>query len=368
MRVGLDLTGATTDTEVLRDLVRELSRLESGDPSVLDFVVFDSEDGALPSSSKVKVVPARCRRFGLDPIARLASAHEVDILHVLGLTPTRRDRPTIVSVDELSEFASPSFRRGRAAKRLAEEARSAEALLTSSQAVRGDILTWIPDVAPERIRVVSPGVRSLFDSTRRPDEETRLRKLYELPERFLFHESDGAPRRNLQLLSRVLYRLKNRGRVIPLVLAGDSKHYVKLRSLWNEFGLRHQIFELGDRPATQVADLYRMSAATVFPAQYTGPARQVLEAFATGTPVICSTRGALTEITGRAALTVCPEREDELSSAIERIWNDPGPLRELLSQRGVERAGSFPLAGRVSQMRELYLELSRSRREPLVRT
>jgi glycosyltransferase involved in cell wall biosynthesis len=61
---------------------------------------------------------------------------------------------------------------------------------------------------------------------------------------------------------------------------------------------------------------------------------------ACGTPVITSNRSSLPEVVGDAALLVDPENTRELALAMARLVDD-APLREELSERGLERARAF---------------------------
>jgi glycosyltransferase involved in cell wall biosynthesis len=66
----------------------------------------------------------------------------------------------------------------------------------------------------------------------------------------------------------------------------------------------------------------------------------VVEAFATGTPVLCSRTGSLEEIAGGAALHADPLDLDDMAAAIGRIHRDM-ELRETLRRNGLERARAF---------------------------
>ena len=61
---------------------------------------------------------------------------------------------------------------------------------------------------------------------------------------------------------------------------------------------------------------------------------------ASGCPVLCSTRGALGEIVGDAALTVDPTDVIAMSTQLKQLASDES-LRESLRQRGLSRAVQF---------------------------
>jgi glycosyltransferase involved in cell wall biosynthesis len=66
----------------------------------------------------------------------------------------------------------------------------------------------------------------------------------------------------------------------------------------------------------------------------------VIEAMASGCPVIAARAGALPEITGGAAMLVDPDDPAAWQSAVQQIEMDPG-RREDLAEKGIRRAAEF---------------------------
>jgi glycosyltransferase involved in cell wall biosynthesis len=87
----------------------------------------------------------------------------------------------------------------------------------------------------------------------------------------------------------------------------------------------------------ELRKLYRESEALVFPSLYEGYGLPVLEAMASGVPVVASNRASLPEVVGDAGLVVDPTDYDALAAAVSRLRAEPR-LREALIARGRERA------------------------------
>jgi glycosyltransferase involved in cell wall biosynthesis len=97
-------------------------------------------------------------------------------------------------------------------------------------------------------------------------------------------------------------------------------------------------------------ELYSAARVFAYPSLYEGFGIPPLEAMACGTPVVASTRGALPEVLGDAALLVDPRDTDALAQALEAALGDSGDLR----RRGLERAARFDWATTAEQTWQVY--------------
>jgi glycosyltransferase involved in cell wall biosynthesis len=93
-------------------------------------------------------------------------------------------------------------------------------------------------------------------------------------------------------------------------------------------------------PGKDLPVFYNLADLFVFPSLYEGFGIPLLEAMASGCPVITSDRGATREIAGEAAMLVEPENREELADMVQRVLAD-GRLRQDLIERGLKRANEF---------------------------
>ena len=105
-------------------------------------------------------------------------------------------------------------------------------------------------------------------------------------------------------------------------------------------GLRDSVRFLGYVPREHVPTLYRNAACLVFPSLFEGFGMPVLEAMASGCPVVCSNSSSLPEIAGEAATLVDPTNAEALADAVAALLAD-AELRAHQRTLGIERAKLF---------------------------
>lgn len=128
---------------------------------------------------------------------------------------------------------------------------------------------------------------------------------------------------------------------LKLVLAGKrSPDFSQVNNLLSDPILVERCLELGWTSETVLPSLLRQAQAFVFPSWYEGFGLPVLEAMASGTPVLSSNAGSLPEIGGEAALYFDPADAGDLAAKIKLIIEDNG-LRQQLIETGLKRAADF---------------------------
>lgn len=118
-------------------------------------------------------------------------------------------------------------------------------------------------------------------------------------------------------------------------------------------GLEGRVEFKGHVSGEELAALYRGAACLVFPSRDEGFGLPLLEAMASGTPVVATRAGALPEIAGDAAILVEPGNPAALAGGIERALAD----RERLVAAGLDRARQFSWADTAERTLAVYREL-----------
>jgi glycosyltransferase involved in cell wall biosynthesis len=141
--------------------------------------------------------------------------------------------------------------------------------------------------------------------------------------------------KNPLMLADVLKRLD--GRNWRLLVCGEGPLEDGLRARLRELGVEDRTELLGYMPIHDgLMDRYRAADAFLHVSWTEGMPQVLLEAFASGTPVVATAVGGVSEVAGDAALLIPPGDADAAARALERLAADP-ELRRRLVVAGIER-------------------------------
>jgi glycosyltransferase involved in cell wall biosynthesis len=308
--LGRERTGDETYVE---NLLRVLPGV-AGD--VVRFAALTRRPDLVPTGVDPIDIPAHSQELRMlwsvpRALARLRPA----LAHFQHALPARCPCPAVVTIHDLSFERDPSMmsRMDRLVFRtvVPRAARKAAKVIAVSERTRVDLI-GLYHVPEARIAVIPHGVDPVFA----PGEKG--------PGNYLLFV--GAIQQRKDPLAAA-----DAARVVglPLVVAGPSRD----DELAGE--LVRQGAELrGYVTKAELASLYRGAACLVMPSRYEGFGLPVLEAMASGTPVVATLDPALREVAGEAALFVEPE---DLADGVRRAIAD----RQRLADAGLERARRF---------------------------
>lgn len=168
-------------------------------------------------------------------------------------------------------------------------------------------------------------------------EKNILRKRLNLPvdKTLILSVSTDSPRKNLQMVEKVTKELGDRYR---LVRVG--------RSLGNSITFSN----VDDNTLNEI---YNACDLLLFPSLYEGFGLPIVEAFATGLPVVTSDIPTIREISGNAAILVDPTNTVKIIGGVKEALS----LRTELSLKGVERATTFSFHKFKLLMEMIYKEV-----------
>lgn len=143
---------------------------------------------------------------------------------------------------------------------------------------------------------------------------------------------------------------------VEVVLVGAGRERASLESMARELGLTGCARFLGER--NDVADLLRTSAVLVNSSRSEGVALALLEAMASGIPVIATSVGGSTEVVqdGVTGFLVPPGNPSALATAISKAIADPARLAEMGRAARVRVTEHFDIRRMVADYERLYAQ------------
>ncbi len=344
--VGLDLTclEAALETGVERYARRLAETLPKASPEHR-YVVIVREGKpapAVPSPGVVVAAPAFLGRalWREAVLPGVVREHGIQVLHspVAAVAALVR-APRVVTVHDVPDprrhFGEGGiFSRHRL--RLLHALSVADALITPSFATR-DALSAAASDAAGRITVVQHGVDPDF----RPHGPVLDRARYRLPAcPYVLCVATIRPRKDHETLIRAFAAIAE-GRDLALVLVGKHEEDpAPLTALARTLGIGDRVFLPGYAAREDLPDLYREASCFVLPSKLEGFGLPLLEAMASGVPVIGSDAGAVPEVAGGAAVLFPVGDASKLAAALARVLDRPDE-RVRLKAAGQARAAAF---------------------------
>lgn len=248
----------------------------------------------------------------------------------------------IVTIHDLSHERFPEHQRIETTLRLKQRIRKSlkevRHIIADSQFTKREIIE-LYNIDPEKISVILLGVSNAFVPLSEEAIETTLRHFGLRYNHYILSVCTLQPRKNLLRLVSAFSRLPlSVRRSMPLVLTGIPGW--KNAELFNVIGPmidRKEVYLLGYIPQDILVQLYAGAAIFAYPSLYEGFGLPILEAMASGTPVLTSNNSSIPEVAAGAAIEVDPYSTDNILQGLDRLVTDAA-LRSSLVERGMERA------------------------------
>ncbi len=204
-------------------------------------------------------------------------------------------------------------------------ARALPSLATVSSASADDIVACM-GADRSRINVVPLAVdQAMFRPGRVPREARRI----------VTTSSSDMPLKGLKYLIRAHTGLLKDWPDLELVIVGRPRPGPTV-DLMEQLGTRNAVNFVHDLSTDAMADLYASATLCVTPSLYEGFGLPMIEAMASGAPVVATDGGALPEVVGDAGVIVPAGDAETLRGAIDELLRDP-VRREGLSAAGLKR-------------------------------
>ncbi len=290
-------------------------------------------------------------RFEQQRFPAAASRAKADLAHVpYWGAPLSSPIPLAASILDAIPLALPDYTRGLRQHLYVSlqtaAARGVEHVLTISHAAKADLVEYL-GLKVERITVTPLAADEAFHPRIGAEGDGEVKAKYGLPDRFALYLGGFDQRKNVEtLLEAYTFVAKAEGDEVPLVIAGAEPRWAEplfpdLHAAARALGLTGEVVrwigrvDEADKPA-----LYRLAEVFAFPSLYEGFGLPVLEAMASGTPVVASQIPVMEEICGDGAYLVEPGDARRMGGALLALLGQRD-LRETQITRGLARATHF---------------------------
>lgn len=292
---------------------------------------------------------------------RVLSRHKDSVFHGPNYYLPPFTGKSVATIHDLSMFTCPEFhppeRVRYMRKEIARTLDRADLLITDTEYTRREVASYFA-LPLEKIHAIPLACAEEF-RPRAAHEVSQVLAKYDLRyEGYSLYVGTIEPRKNLEVLLRAYALLPAavRGQW-PLILVGyqgwrSEAIHALLSAAQSEGWVRYLNFVTNDELAT----IYSGARLFVFPSLYEGFGLPVLEAMASGIPVVCSNSSTLPEVAGDAAAMCHPEDVEGLCGLIRSGLEDDH-WREEAKRAGLARAATFSWARCAEQTVAAYREV-----------
>ncbi|MEQ8303415.1 MAG: glycosyltransferase family 1 protein [Cyclobacteriaceae bacterium] len=255
-------------------------------------------------------------------LGEVAKKNGVQILHGLS-NELPKTKPsglkTVITVHDLIFKRYPSFYKPIDVKiydyKLRKALETADAVVAISKQTTSDISTYY-GYPENKIDVIYQGCHPSFHRRYDADVLQQVRAKYQLPAKYLLNVGTLEDRKNALVIVQALREVDPSISAVFIgretAYADKIKHFAKAHKLESRVNFIHKV-DFKDLPA-----IYQQAELFAYPSLFEGFGIPIVEAIASGTPVIAARTSSLTEAGGPGTIYFDPENSSELA----RLTND----------------------------------------------
>lgn len=250
-----------------------------------------------------------------------------------------------------------------------------DAIITISETSKKDIIRFL-DVPAEKVHAVYLAPSKAFKNIRDLKKLREIKEKYNLPDKFVLFVGDINYNKNVINLVKACRASK-----LPLIISGKQAveveqlltlrklggprdwlrytfgfphpEHAHLEELLNEFKSNPNVKRLGFVSEEDLVVIYNLATVYCQPSYYEGFGLPVLEAMASGCPVVSSLTQTLVEIAEGAALFVDANDYKEIANCLTRVVKNDSIRKDLIS-KGLKHSKNFSWDKTAKETSKIY--------------
>lgn len=333
---------STRNHEINNDFYKSISTSESKIPFKIYTPFWLNRD-----------LPKLVKKFGIDllfspnviiPLVDLGKCKTVSVVHDVIFKVYKEYYPFLYR-QYLSFFLQLSLKKS-------------DKVVTVSELSKNDIMKYY-NLPSEKIEVVYNTASNSF----RPrilsvTEKNKIVSKYSLPEKFLLYVGVVEKRKNVSGLIKVMDELEKKGSKIKLVVVGKPGY--KSDGILEEINKRNKtIIYFQYLEDNDLAYIYNLAFAFIFPSFYEGFGIPPLEAMQSAIPVLSSNAPALVEVVGAGGLINSPDDYTGFVNDMLKLESDE-KFYSLMKSKALEQSKKFNIKKTTKKLVGIFNEYNKA--------
>ena len=276
-------------------------------------------------------------------------------------SPPVKKKKTIVTVHDLSYKKFPQFFERQVLrwdKFVWCSVQNAQAIIVPSHQTKSDVLE-IFRLNEEKVHIIPVPISSIFTAQGETELDETVKRKFRLKSPFGLFVGTIEPRKNVLSLIKA-FEIFHRGQTSELQLVLVGKRGWLCQEVFKAIDncpARSRILYLDYVSDRELPSIYRAARFFIYPSYYEGYGFPVLEAMASGLPVITSNSSSLKEIAEGTALLIDPSNVDDLLNSIKALTEN-SQLHAEISKRSLQKAKEFSTGSTAEKVLGLYQSLA----------
>lgn len=316
----------------------------------------------LPEKLLHKLIPAYWRSWGL---AAQVQQNKIDIFHGLSnelpFNAQHFKCKKIVSIHDLLYMKYPedfpAFDRFFYARKTKHASEIADTITVNSSQTKEDLMQFL-NIAESKIVVIPHTISKDFFSVKNEQEIADTLRKYHLPANYILQTGSFLKRKNHSTSIQAFSKIAQKHQNLFLVLLTNGGNYEKvLMQQIISLNLQSKILVVKNVDACDMPAIYQAARLVLYPSIDEGFGLPILEAFASGVPVITSHQKVFLETGGDAAFYADTQSISAFENAIETLLEDDNK-RSLLIANGKRQISKFSQEKLAENTMKLYQKIS----------